>query len=145
MKFRYITNLSAVILGTCLLMGSKADADSLEVINKTPFTFSGAIVRFFDVRDYFTISGAIAGETITTHPFESAFFSPSVLLASADRSRELCYFSDMNGDSELIITYNNCNSSHPHCLLHCVVRTTDPTDADISEDTIEVSYSLLAS
>src|SRR3990167_9906383 len=113
MKLHDFISLSGLILSATLLASAKAQAQTLDVINNTPFHFQAAIVRFFDSREYFAVPG---NTTETTHYyFEGAFFAPSIVLTTADYRRELCYFSGVDSNLTLTLSYNNCSKEHSDC------------------------------
>ncbi|GEM_PF-5459750 len=141
MKLRDFVSLSGLILGATLFTSAKAQAQTLSVINNTPFNFQTAIVRFFDSREYFAVPGNTT-ET-TYYSFEGSFFSPSVVLTTADYRKELCYFSGVDSDLTLTLSYNNCSKENSDCILRCEGSSNDPDD-DILEDTIHVPFSMLA-
>lgn len=145
MKLRLVAHMSALVLGLGLVVASKADADmaTMQVVNQTPFNFTGSIVRFPASRERFAIVGTQAGESYTQHNYEGSFFAPSFLLETATRNKELCYFGGIDDNLVVTISYNHCDASQPNCVITCVGAPEDPTDATFT-DSVTVSYDRLA-
>ncbi|MBI5448169.1 MAG: hypothetical protein HY939_05520 [Gammaproteobacteria bacterium] len=133
--------LSLLFTGTLFITGH-AQASVVSVTNRTPFHFTGSLIHFFNFREHFSIPAAIGTETLASTSFEDGILPPDFLLSTASRTAELCYFSSIESDFVVEITYNGCDATHPTCTIHCEARTDNPDDG-LMEDEVTLSYEML--
>ena len=128
-KFILIVLLSLFI--PTFVYAGEEEAESIRIENKTPFHFLGSqIVNFFFVysRDDFFISP----DSEIKRVLNDAMFEPAFLLSTQNQSKELCFFSGIDGEFQITITYNGCDQKNPHCVIYC--------NSNMGRDEVTVNY-----